>query len=320
VKVVAVTGAAGFIGEHLIGYLAARSDVRLRLLVHRQPPGLPEDRRRIGLIPGDLLKPETLEGFLVPGCTVINLAYLAASSEGPNLEAMANLAEACAAASVKRLVHCSTAVVAGRVPDDTITEETRCEPAEGYERTKFKMERLLEKRAEGRFDLAILRPTAVFGPGGKNLLKLADDLSQGSWGLLYLKSCLFGSRRMNLVPVDQVVGALAFLAFAGSPWHGRVFIVSNDDHPLNNYRDVEAHLRKALGLPGLPLPRVSLPSPVLALLLRAAGRSNSNPFRRYEGRRLCAAGFRPADTFEAALDGFAESYRRQGGGATARTS
>jgi nucleoside-diphosphate-sugar epimerase len=307
---IAITGASSFIGQHLVRHLLSLHEIEMRLLVHNRRPDLPAGNARISLTIGDLLKPDTLEGFLHPGCTVINLAYLGGAPAGDNLAAATNLADVCLQANVRRLVHCSTAVVAGRASDDVITEETRCEPGRDYELTKFKMEKLIMEKARGHFDLAILRPTAVFGPGGKNLLKLANDLMSGNRGLNYLKSCLFDHRLMNLVFVDHVVSALVFLAFAGQKRDCDVFIVSDDEHPMNNYRDVERYLIRALGRRDYPLPRISLPPPVLTTFLRLAGRSNSNSSRTYHAGKLREAGFEKNTSFEAGLASFADWYRR----------
>lgn len=314
VKLVSVTGATGFVGRHFVKHLSSCEDVEVRLFIHRDQPGLPSESERISLIRGDILEPSTLDAVLAPDCTVINLAYLGTAPERDHLEAAINLADACARARVKRLVHCSTAVVVGRVPDDLVTEDTPCLPDPGYERTKLEMERRIAEKAAGRFELAILRPTAVFGPGGRNLIKLADDLSTGNRALNYLKSCLFDYRRMNLVSVDHVVAALTFLAFADRGWNGDVFIVSDDDHPCNNFRDVEKYLMTALECHDYTLPRIPFPRSVLATMLRLAGRSNNNPFRRYDDRKLRAEGFRNTLSFEVALEAFANWYKQRSTG------
>jgi len=309
-NVVAVTGAAGFLGRHLLASLHERPDVALRVLVHRHQPSLAGDGDRVRTVRGDLVTPENLDLLLAPDCTVIHLAYSGSSSGQENLKAASNLADACAKAPVKRLVHCSTAVVAGRVEDDLINEKTLCMPTPGYESTKLEVERIFAEKAAGRFDLAILRPTAVFGPGGRNLLKLADDLNRGNRLLNYLKSCLFNQRKMNLVSISHVVSAFVFLAFAERKWNGEVFIVSDDDHPWNTYRNVEKYLMNALGRCDYTVPRFPVPASVLSVMLRIKGRSNINPLRRYDAGKLRAAGFQRTVSFEAALEAFADWYRQ----------
>jgi nucleoside-diphosphate-sugar epimerase len=306
---IAITGAASFIGQHLVRHLSSLQEIEMRLLIHSHQPHYPAATNKIHLIQGDLLKPETLSDFLVPDCLVIHLAYLHRASEEANLEAASNLAQACVKAHVKRLVHCSTAVVVGKTTDNPVTEETRCDPGTPYEFTKFGIEKLFAEKSRDHFDLVILRPTAVFGPGGRNLLKLSDDLTAGSRLLNYLRSCLFDHRCMNLVSVSHVVNALVFLAQMEEKQNGGIFIVSDDEQPLNNYRDIEMRLMKAFGVHDYRLPRFSFPPLLLSFLLKLAGRSNTQMFRLYSADKLRKFGLRNAASFEVDLMNFADWYK-----------
>ena len=145
------------------------------------------------------------------------------------------------------------------------------------------------------FELAILRPTAVFGRGGKNLLKLAHDLTRGSRILNYLKSSLFNYRKMNLVYIDNVVAAL-------------VFIISDDEFLTNNYRDIEKCLLQRFGYKDYFIPPIPLPLFVLNLMLRAMGKSNFNSGRVYECKKLLNAGFKKPVLFDEGLLRFADWY------------
>ena len=306
---IAITGAASFIGQHLVRYLSSLQEIEMRLLIHSRPPHFPTGTKRIHLIQGDLLKPKTISDFLAPDCLVIHLAYLHGASAEANLEAAGNLVQACLKSHVKRLVHCSTAVVVGKTTDNPVTEETRCEPGNAYEFAKFRMETLFAEKARGCFDLVILRPTAVFGPGGRNLLKLSDDLTAGSRMLNYLRSCLFDHRCMNLVPVSHVVNALVFLAQMEAKQNGGIFIVSDDEQPLNNYRDIEKRLMKAFGVRDYRLPRFPFPQFLLSFLLKLARRSNTQMFRMYSAEKLRKSGLRNADSFEVDLTNYANWYK-----------
>jgi nucleoside-diphosphate-sugar epimerase len=308
-RCIAVTGASSFIGRHLAAALSGRNDVDLRLMAHVRPLGdaIPKNA---AVFTGDLLRPESLDGFLEPGCTVINLVNLVSPSEKDSPDAVANLAMACRAGRVKRLVHCSTAVVAGSAPDDDITEETQCRPTTGYEISKYATESALRGLAAGHFELAVLRPTAVFGKDGKNLLKLSGELSGGSRLSSYAKSCLYGRRRMNLVFIDNAVAALLFLADSEREMKGEVFIISDDDDPMNNYRDVEKFLMERLGCRDYRFPRFRAPETVLKILLGLAGRSNSNTGRNYNSGKIFRAGFRKPVSFREGLESFAAWYRQ----------
>lgn len=305
---IAITGASGYIGESLVSGLLSDGGCRIKLLsrtgVTQSPSG-----DSVEIVTGDLLEPASLQGFLEPGCTVVNLVYLWDAGEKANMAAMRNLVAQCKAAGVSRLVHVSTAAVAGRADHNLVDEATPCEPISEYGTTKLKVEALLRDESQGSFDLVILRPTAVFGPGAEPLAKLVRDLLAGPRFRNYVKSSLFGKRRMNLVHVANVVAAIIFLSTHSGYFGGEVFIVSDDDDAdANNFRDVETALMRGFGLPDYALPRIPLPLGVLRMMLRFLGRNNINPRCNYSGQKLQGLGFRRPMSFEAGLAGYIASH------------
>ena len=306
--VVAVTGATGFLGAHFVRWLEDRSACEVRALVRRGVTPQMTGGRRI-VVEGNLTDPAALAQLLQPGCAVVNFAYDAQAGPDANLAAAASLGQACIDHDVKRLIHCSTAVVVGATSAARVDESAVCAPRPGYEDTKLAIERSLLDRARGRFEVAILRPTAVFGPGGRNLLKLARDLTQRPRWENYLRSCANGRRRMNLVHVDNVAAAAMHLIESQRAVDQQAFIVSDDDAPENNFRDVESRLMRAFGIPDYAMPRVAVPKAIFSLLLRMRGRSLTNPDTVFLSDRLNALGFvRPVE-FDAGVDAFAEWYR-----------
>lgn len=308
---VVVTGAHSFIGRHLVKELSRRRDLELRLLVHSKPG---EESDGICCYRGDLLFPETLTEFFAGASVAINLAYLWSRSHDDNLAAACNMADACAQAGVTRVIHCSTAVVSGRTKTDVVTEATPCLPANDYELTKLEMEKVLLEKAKGRFELVIIRPTAVFGPNGKNLLKMAQELRFGNGAVNYFRSCLFGLRRLNLVSINTIVGAVEFLMDAVAGVDGEVFIVSDDESYNNNYGYVERRMRDFFRLKPYILPVVPLPNSMLTAALQLAGRSNVNPTRTYSCDKLLDLGYRKNSTFESCLDLYLEWYANAAAG------
>lgn len=308
-KTVAIVGASGYIGRHLVGELRRLGGYRIKLLSRSLVKNMMGAETDVEVFKGDLREPESLYGFLEQSCTVINLAYLWEAGEAANLEITANLLEACKAAQVRRLIHCSTAAVVGRAKGDLITEDTLCQPVTEYGMTKLKVEQAIVRVARGCFDVAILRPTSVFGPGGNPLKKLADDLVSGSRLSNYLKSCLFSKRRMNLVSVANVVGAIIFLMCREESLGGEIFIVSDDDSPTNNFADVEKFLMREFRLGTYTIPRMPLPLGLLGSLLGLMGRNNVNPRCNYAPEKLMNFGFERAMTFEVALAEYAAWYR-----------
>ena len=254
------------------------------------------------MIKGDLLRAESLTGLCVANATVVNLAYLGGRSSRDNLLAIDNLADACVKAGIRRLIHCSTVSVFGRCEGALVTEETACRPVDEYETTKMRVEARILEKAGAAFEVVMMRPAAIFGPGGQNLVSLADNLRSRSEVVNYLKACLCGGRRMNLVSVHNVVAAID----ASDRVDREIFIVSDDEPEKNNYRFVEGFIKKSFGLGGYGVPILPIPPCVLDAFLRLAGKSNSDSSRAYSGRKLKDLGFKRAIEFDAALGEFAE--------------
>jgi len=305
-SIISVTGATGFIGRHLLRRLAQRRGVTIRGLAHSIADDALPPLPSVQWVRGDLRDRETAGTLLVPGGDLIHLAFPERWTTEQQLAANANLAERVVAVGVRRVLYCSTAVVAGRTQEPRVNEETPPEPITGYEATKLQIEQIWREHCGERVELVIIRPTAVFGAGGRNLVKLATAVSSGNAVVNYLRSCLFGRRRMNLVPVATVVSTCEFLLDFPGPLRAEVFIVSADDDPLNNFRDIERLLRAALNIPDYAVPPLFAPQGLLAAALRLAGRSNWNPGRIYEAKKLERAGYAgPSTTLEDALRDFA---------------
>lgn len=303
-QVIAVIGASGFIGQALVPALLQDPTRLVKVLSRQHVNGSAESMSipRLEIVTGDLRDPASLSNLLEAECTVVNLAYMAGAGESANLAAIRNLVDACRQMKVRRLVHCSTAVVAGRCSSEVVTEEQVCAPITEYATTKLRIEEVV---AGSALDTVILRPTAVFGPAGKNLEKLMQELTRSGRVRNYIKSCLFGRRRMNLVSVTNVVAAILFAASRVEPFNGEVFIVSDADNPLNNYVDVEQMMMRTLGMPDYPLPRLAIPPVVLEIMLRILGQDGVNPRMDYSPQKLLRAGFERPVGFEQSLADYA---------------
>jgi len=309
-KTVAVIGADSFIGQHLISLLCADDNMQIRALVHDSKENCKYNLNKVKTIKGDLLEPDSLNNLLVADCSVINLAYLWQRTKEENLQALANLVQLCRRAKVKRFIHCSTAIVAGRVNVGTVTETTICQPVNDYEKNKLAMEQLLLHQLGHDCEIAILRPTGVFGPGGKNLMKLAADLIRGKRWLNYLKSSLFGQRRMNLVWIENVVAALKFLLDTDKKIDQEIFIISDDEYSLNNYRALEKFLMGGFAIKDYPVPALKFLAIFLPLMLWLANKSDLNPNTIYSCQKIKAFGLVKPLTLEQGLEKFVAWYKK----------
>lgn len=308
-RVISIIGARGFIGGHLLSLIGNYDDIEIRVLSKNKKDSQSK-QENVRICHGDLLMPDTLHRFLERNCTVINLAYLADQTKEKNIKAISNLAKVCEDVGIRRLIHLSTAVVADRVQDNIVDEKTICKPSSEYEMTKVAIEKLLIDNYSKLFEVLILRPTAVFGPEGKNLLKLANDLVYGNRIINYFKSCLFNFRRINLVCVENVVAAINFLIhYEKKNKEPETFIVSDDEDRSNSYRAVELSLMRSFEYSDYVLPILPVPLFVLGFLLKFTGKTNYRPSSVYSCQKLLNAGFEKPASLPDSLDHFAEWYK-----------
>lgn len=309
---IVVLGASGFLGRHLVNSFVLDRSTTVRAAV--RDPGqfscAHNDGDRIQYVKADFADPDSIVDVIDPHCTVINLVYMNRAGAMENQSAAARLVEVCARRGVRRLIHCSTAAVVGRAASSLITEETTCRPTTEYGRTKLGIEHAMLKVRRGVTEVSILRPTAVFGTGGQNLLKLAGDLLAGSRGTNYARSCLFGSRHMHLVCVENVVAALRFLSDSVTRIDGEIFNISDCEDPENIFSAVEKILMVELPTRGHGIPRIPLPAGLLSTILWLRGRDIINPAARFSSEKLSAWGFVKPITFGLALRRYARSTLR----------
>ena len=120
-----VTGASGFLGQHLV--LDLLSQCRQVFYLCRRRTG--EEPAGIRIIDGALEDPESYRGSLNAGTTVFHLAAVrnrpgngAAAMDRVNVTATLDLARAALRANVRRFVYVSTALVYGPSSGDPVAE------------------------------------------------------------------------------------------------------------------------------------------------------------------------------------------------------
>ncbi len=266
-------------------------------------------REGITWFEADLLKARSLDGVLAYGDVVCNLAYLPDAGETTNVTMIDNIIESCLRSRVARLVHCSTAVVVGAARASRIFESTTCVPLTCYEKTKWALEQRVLSALPRGIDVGILRPTAIVGPGGQNLLKLSTSLRNGNTVTNYLRASIFARRSMHLVPVRNVTAALFHVTGMPIALNGNIYHVSSDNDPNNNFKSIEEVLLRSLGLHARKLPLLPMPAGVLSLLLGLMGRSDTDTARIYDPGKLLDTGFKPVDSVVNAVREFGEKTR-----------
>ncbi len=287
-----IFGAAGFIGQHLIQKIGFEEC----LPVSRRPPTDPR------WVKANLLDRHSIESILKPGMTVINLAYATHASPDENIQMAKNLVQACQTVPISTLIHCSTAVVVGKNTAYCVDEETECFPETPYEKTKHEIEKIFLSATNQHVRVHVLRPTGVIGPHGKNLKKMLLEIKDGNPVINFMRSCLYGTRPLNLVSVNDVTEALLHLSAQPSLPSG-VYICAADEDVHNQYHQIESLIRASLKKPARIKP-IFLPAFMLNLLLRHRKGCGRNPRRYYSSKKLLASGFSPTTTLAEAVKEF----------------
>ncbi|MDE2254669.1 MAG: NAD(P)-dependent oxidoreductase [Betaproteobacteria bacterium] len=216
-RTVLVTGATGFVGNHLAKRLK-REGARLKLLV-RDPAKVPAflcDQDDI--IQGDLTDAATLGPALQGAEWVFHCAANVSTwdrqeqYEAVNVMGVRHLMQAIEAQAVRpqRLVHVSTVDVYG-LPAHPCDESCPPRlPGFGYGDSKLRGERLLQEHAHRlRLPFVILRPTNVMGPGSPFIDRIGHELRSG----LMLRVA-GGAADVGFLYVENLVDCLLWAAQA----------------------------------------------------------------------------------------------------------
>lgn len=90
-----------------------------------------------------------------------------------NAEAVRTVIEAAGRGGARRVVHCSTVGVHGDVEHPPANEDAPLEPGDVYQETKLEGERVAREASQQTgVEVVIARPTGIYGPGDRRLLKL----------------------------------------------------------------------------------------------------------------------------------------------------
>jgi nucleoside-diphosphate-sugar epimerase len=243
---VAVIGASGFVGGHVLRFLRAaghqtRAVVRNPRALHADP-----DRRL-----ADACDVYALRDAL-DGCECVVHAAL-----GPPHVILGSLAPIYAAAEAvgaRRLIYISTGSVHGQCPPPDTDERSPLTVRQPfpYNTAKIRAERKLRRlRARGTVELVMLRPTIVYGPGSRWIFEFADGLCNGT---AYVVD---GARGIcNSIYVDNLGHAIG-LALATPEIDGEVFLVNDED--VVTWRDLYRPIAHAFGVDIDRVPSFSAP-------------------------------------------------------------
>jgi len=194
-KLVAVTGATGFVGAHLVRRLAD-SGWTIRILTRRMPTAALVPNATLDLVLGDLDDQAALRRLVSGADAVVHLAGIVkalrpADFQRVNVQGTRNVVEALSAAAPRsRLIHISS--LAAREP--------RLTP---YGASKRAGEDVIATIAD-RQAVTIFRPPAIYGPGDREILPMFQAARRGFCPYPGPKGM-----RLSLIHIADLVAAIA---------------------------------------------------------------------------------------------------------------
>ncbi|MDE2470587.1 MAG: NAD-dependent epimerase/dehydratase family protein [Bradyrhizobium sp.] len=262
--VVLVTGSDGFIGRHLVPYLAQRG---YRVIAASRIAARFENPDIAGVVLPDLSRPFDWQPLLRQCDVVVHLAGIAHRTVPDELHdrvnhlATAELARAAVCCNTKHLILISSiAAQSGVSSDRELTEDVAPQPVNAYGRSKLAAERAV--RAAG-VPFTILRPVAIYGDGEKGnfatLHKIARLPVPLPIGAL--------TARRSILSIENFCSAIKAVMINPS-MRGETFILSD---PISvTVPDLVARYRISLGRsPGL----IPMPEKWLERSLKLVGQS-----------------------------------------------
>ena len=252
---VLVTGATGFTGGHLARTLAARGNA-VRALVRDPSRAESLVRSGIDVVQGDLREPAALADAVRNTEVVYHIAATYREAGIPkdtyraiNAVAVRQLVEAAAAARVSRVVHCSTVGVHGDIEHPPAGEHAPLKPGDIYQETKLEGERLAREAGERLgIEVTIVRPSGIYGPGDRRLLKLFRSVARRRWVTLGS-----GEIYYHLTYIDDLVEGFRLCGEHPAAANDTFILAGPEVSTLNELVATIAEVA------GVPAPRVHLP-------------------------------------------------------------
>jgi len=253
-----VTGAAGFIGTHLVEALVRRG-WRPRGFDLTPPAGAPSGSE---FLRGDIEDFDGVRQAMQGSDAVFHLASALGGSLISKAEFFAinaagteNVLRAARELGIKKTVHFSSAGVLGAVKDGDIADENYPPaPLTVYDRSKLRGEEFARQAAGEGLDVVVVRPGWVYGPRDRRSFKLIKAIAKKRFFLVAA-----GRGRQTPVHVGDLVEGAILCAERGR--RGEIYNIAGPR--IMTVGEMCAHISRALGT---QIPRFNLP----ALLAKAA--------------------------------------------------
>jgi len=261
-----VTGAAGFMGSHVVEYLAGIG-VRVRATARPRKETPFFDRLGVEFVGADLTKPETIPALFEGDVdrvfhlgAICNLSTPYESLYPTNVVGVERITGAAMKAGVKRFVHVGSTAVYGAYRGKPFAEDDPREPRDDYGRSKRDGEDVLFRRIEEGLPAIMTRPCTVYGPrcndgAGKAFSRPTSITAIPGRG----------TQRLSNIRAEDVAAAIDHLSFLDEAV-GNVYNIAEDTNPT-----VEEALLLAADAFGTKPPKLHMPLGVVKATARVQG-------------------------------------------------
>ncbi len=255
-----ITGALGFLGRALRDrYLALGAEV-VGLDIRAEP--------RLGIVPGDVSRPEEWEEALAGCDLVIHTAALVTNNVAKaeawrvNVLGTRRVLEAARKAGALRFVYISSLAAMRFIAEDRADETAPVMPTGNpYVDSKIAAEHaVLAAHAAGEIPCTILRPADIYGPGSRPWTIVPVQMIQK--GLFFLPA--YGQGLFRAVYIDDLVNGVVLAAEAESA-SGQIFLLGGEQ--AIPCKEFFGHYYRMLGKKGPPVLNTGT-----AIVLAEAGR------------------------------------------------
>ena len=181
-----VTGATGFVGQHLIANLVS-SGASVRVAVH-QTPWAHHPQEQVAEVSVDVREPREVAAAVAGMDAVVHLAAVAhdrragrEAQQSVTLKGTRNVAGAAVESGVESFVFVSSVAVYGPTGPTVYSEESDCRPDSAYGEAKLAAEKEIAARTPDAATTAfILRPPLIYGANVKgNLARMIGAMRAG---------------------------------------------------------------------------------------------------------------------------------------------
>lgn len=245
---VLVTGGTGFTGKALVkrlldnGYEVVALDYKEHLKT--------QEIRDWGakVIIGSVTDKEVVEKAMEGVDIVQHLAAAFREMDVPesfydevNVGGTKNVLEAAYKAGVKKFINTSTCGVHGNIDNPPADEDAPIQPADYYQKTKYKAEPIVAEYAKKGMKTVIIRPAAIYGPGDpERFFMLFKRVAKG-------KFPMFGNGKTFYHPlyIDNLTDAY-MLAMEGDKGVGGTYLIADEEYV--EIEDLVKRIGKAMNI------------------------------------------------------------------------